>query len=249
MTAAASIAPNPELRLWSGAGAVALGAHVAALGLVLAWAVPKAPPLPEPVMEIELPPAMAPNPAAADAPAPVQPQQVQPVTPDVPAPRMDIPPVAAPLPREVVAVSPSRPQAVAVQAAPAPAPVPAAPAAPAIRAVAAGPTVSPGSDDPRAKQREMDYFAQVSAYLNRRKTYPAEAKKAREQGVVTVRFTLDRQGGVSAVALKRGSGHDVLDQATLDLVRRVAPYPRIPASIQRENVTLSLPIDYSLRTD
>lgn len=236
----------PELRLWSGAGAAALAAHGAALALVLYWAVPSEPPLPEQVMEIELPPATAPVPAAAAAPAPQA--QVQPAAPSLIAPPLDVPPVNAPLPREVVAVAPPKAQPAAPQPLAAPAPLPAA-AAPAVRAVAAGPVTAPGSDDPRAKKQEMDYFAQVSAHLNRRKTYPAEAKKAGQQGVVTVRFTVDRLGGVSAVALKRGSGHDVLDQTTLDLVRRVAPYPRIPASLHRESVTLALPIDYSLRTD
>ena len=103
-------------------------------------------------------------------------------------------------------------------------------------------------NDPRARQQEANYFALVSAHLNRRKVYPAEARQARQQGVVTVRFTVDRSGGVSAVSIKRSSGHDLLDRATLDLLQRVAPLPRMPASMERDHVTLSLPIDYSLRT-
>jgi protein TonB len=245
MSPAAS--PNPELRLWSGAGATALVAHGAALGLVLLLAVPGKPPAPETVMEIELPPATAPNPAAADAAAPAQPQQVLPAAPAAAAPPMDVPPVNAPLPREVVAVAPPRAQPAVPQ--PAAAPAPAAPSAPAVRAAVAAPTVTQGGDDPRVKKQELDYFSLIAAHLNRRKSYPTEAKKARQQGVVTVRFTLDRQGGVSGISLKRGSGFDVLDRTTLDLVARVAPYPKIPASLNRDSVTLSLPIDYSLRTD
>ena len=107
--------------------------------------------------------------------------------------------------------------------------------------------MTPGND-PKARQQEADYFALVSAHLNRRKQYPVEARKARQQGVVTVRFTVDRNGNVSNTSIKRGSGHDLLDRATLDLLLRVAPLPRMPASMQRESVTLSLPIDYSLRT-
>jgi protein TonB len=103
--------------------------------------------------------------------------------------------------------------------------------------------------DPRARKQEADYFALLSAHLNRRKTYPVEARRAREQGVVTVRFTVDRDGNVSDVTLKRGSGHAILDEETLALVQRVAPMPRMPATMQRERLTLSLPIEYSLRTN
>jgi protein TonB len=102
--------------------------------------------------------------------------------------------------------------------------------------------------DPRAKRAEADYFSLIVAQLNRRKTYPAEAKKARQEGVVTVRFTVDREGNVSNVAIKRGSGFDILDTATLQLLARVGPLPRMPASMARESVSLALPIEYSLRT-
>ncbi len=86
------------------------------------------------------------------------------------------------------------------------------------------------------------------AYLARRKEYPAEARQARQQGIVSVRFTIDRQGNVSAAAIKRSSGFDTLDGATLALLRRVSPVPAIPAAMQRQTVTVSLPIEYSLST-
>ena len=66
---------------------------------------------------------------------------------------------------------------------------------------------------------------------------------------MTIRFTVDRTGAVSAAAIKRSSGHDTLDRATLDLLQRVAPLPRMPSSMQRDRITLALPIDYSLRTN
>jgi protein TonB len=129
----------------------------------------------------------------------------------------------------------------------------AAPAAPAAASPAppvqnaASTNTAPG--DPRAKKAELDYFSQISAHLNRRKSYPAEAKKARQEGVVVIRFTVDRAGAVSGAGIKRGSGHEILDSATLLLLQRVAPLPRMPAMMQRDSVTLSLPIDYSLKTD
>jgi protein TonB len=154
--------------------------------------------------------------------------------------------VRAPLPVNPVTLPAPAPVRQPV-ASPAPATATPAPAIPS-RSSSAAPSTAPGTN-PRARQQEADYFSLVSAHLNRRKTYPVEARQARQQGVVTVRFTVDRNGGVSVTSIKRSSGHDVLDQATLALLQRVAPLPRMPATMQRDSVTLSLPIDYTLRTN
>lgn len=236
-----------ERREWGLAGTIALVAHVGVGVLALTWARPAYLPIAEPVVLVELPPAAAPSSAAAD-PVPVAEPQAKPMadTPVVRTPPVEIPPVSAALPTDPVILPPPPP------ADPAPTVSESQPqvATPAVESAGESATASPGlaaGHDPKARRREADYFALISAHLNRRKTYPAEARKARQQGVVTVRFTVDRKGLVSDVAIKRSSGHKLLDQATVDLVHRVAPLPAMPASMQRDSVTLSLPIEYSLR--
>jgi len=240
-----SLALNADdRRHWSVAGTVALAAHVGVAVLVLAWARPAERPLPEPVVLIELPPQAEPAPAVASQQALEQPQPDY-VMPQQFTPPIDIPPVRTPLPSNPVTLPPPQPPQPARIAAPAPAP--ANPVTVSPTGTGTGSSATAGND-PRARQQEANYFALVSAHLNRRKVYPAEARQARQQGVVTVRFTVDRNGSVSGISIKRSSGHDILDRATLDLLQRVAPLPRMPASMQRDSVTLSLPIDYSLRT-
>lgn len=234
-----------ERRTWTIAASAALAAHVAVAALVLAWTRQPQPDLPDPVVLIELPALAAPAPAS-EPERPVDPQQTAIAQPLPRTPPIDVPPVRAPLPAVPVTLPPSPPPQPERQAT-ASAPVAQQPAAPSVP-TATAPATAIGSD-PRAKKQEADYFALVSAHLNRRKTYPVEARQARQQGIVVVRFTVDRAGNVSGVSIKRGSGHATLDTATLALVQRVAPLPRMPASMQRDSVTLSLPIDYSLRTD
>lgn len=227
---------------WALAGGAALIAHGAAAALVLAWARGPVPSVPDLVVLVELPPAADAAPADAAAQL-VEPQQSAALPPQVPTPPPPQPavPVRMPLPENPVLLPQIAQSQPAPQAAPAPAAAVATPVATAVRAAA------PASDA-RAKQQQADYFALVSAHLNRRKVYPAEARQARQQGVVTVRFTVDRSGTVTGAGIKRSSGHAVLDAATLDLLQRVAPLPRMPASMSQGSVTLSLPIDYSLRT-
>lgn len=248
----------PENSPWLLGGGIALAGHVAVLaGVLLAPGTPPAPVAEPPPIVIELPPL-----AAAPAIASAQPQQViepvaQPTMQSSNQQPIDAPLVRAPLPQTYVATpppsfAPPQPMARSVAiappqpAAPAVAPARAAPAAP-ITSAANGTAATPG-DDPKAKREEADYYAMLSAHLNRKRRYPSEAKKARQQGVVTVRFTVHSDGRISNSSIRKSSGHDLLDQATLDLMERVAPLPKFPRSMVRDSVTITLPIDYNLRT-
>ena len=229
---------------WAAAGAFAVAAHGALIGLAMTMVAHSPQALvPEPVVMVELPPQAAP----AHDMAP--PTRQEPVLARTAPPRFAVPPAVPPIPQDIAPLLPPGTATLSAQANHvALAAQPAAPMS-AVSSMGAGTGISAtAGNDPKAVQQEADYFSLVSAHLNRRKTYPAEARKARAQGVVTVRFTVDRNGGVTAVAIKRGSGHPVLDQATLDLVQRVAPLPRFPKSMTKDSVTLALPIDYSLRT-
>lgn len=185
-------------------------------------------PPPPPAPPSQTPPPQTPPPQTPPSlPRVVLPTPTEARTPDAPevAPEADVVETAAPMPPEVAVAVPT----------PAPSSLDASPA-------------PPPSRTPPTRQ-ERNYFAVISAHLNRRKTYPPEAKQARQQGVVVVRFRIDRDGHVLSADIKRGSGHALLDDATLELVRRVSPLPRIPRSIDRDELTLSLPIDYALTTD
>lgn len=248
---------------WLVAGAIALVAHGAAVAMVVGLVAQNdGEAEPEPVMIVELPPEGSEAGTALSAPAPAPAPQDEPepqqITPAQPQPHpFDIPPTRATATRQAVNLpspaaipartAPMRPVSQPVQplVAPAAAAPPAQSAAP-----AETPRGAPDSagDNPRAKAAEADYYSLLSAHLNRRKNYPTEAKKAMQQGIVTVRFTVARDGSVSAVSIRKSSGHELLDGATLDLMQRVAPLPRFPRSMTKDSVTISLPIEYSLRT-
>ncbi len=227
-----------DTRNWSFAGGLALALHLCAAVLLLLWANPIQLPIIEPTILIELPPLtdMPATPAAAPQSASEKQPTPLPTQPAIAQKTPSTPPVA-----QSVNVTPAQATPSPIAAATPPISTPVA------AAQSFAPVVTQASD-PRAKKQEADYFSLISAHLNRKKTYPAEAKQARQQGIVTVRFTIDRNGGISNTSIKRSSGHALLDEATLALLLRVAPLPRMPASMQHDSVTIALPIEYSLRT-
>ena len=106
---------------------------------------------------------------------------------------------------------------------------------------AAAPQAAAGSGSSMSPAR---WQSKVMAHLERRKRYPASAKRARQQGIVQVRFTIDGDGNVGSVSLSRSSGVSELDEEVLSLVRRASPVPAPPPGVGR---TIVVPIEFSLR--
>ena len=93
------------------------------------------------------------------------------------------------------------------------------------------------------------YLGQIAAWIDANKTYPIAAKKAKEEGVVLIRFSIDRNGNLLAHSVQRSSGHVHLDQAALTTLAHAAPFPPIPQFIEKDTLSIAVPIDYSLITD
>lgn len=244
---------------WAIGGVVALALHSA----VLAWLLQESPPAPRRVLPELMTVELLPLDADTDVVGPAMPAPMPEPAPE-PAPRMLAraakppvqPPLSAPPADSPEALPPSPAALPQAEAAPLPASSTAMPESAAAESLAQAEAFA--DDAPAARERpagarlsrrERDYFAHLSAHLNRRKEYPVEARQARQQGVVVVRFGIDRDGNVLFAEIKQGSGYALLDEATLALLKRVSPLPRIPRSLDRDRLTLSLPIDYSLTTD
>ncbi|WP_137678926.1 energy transducer TonB [Aurantiacibacter suaedae] len=257
MASPAPSSPSGSLN-WQVAFAIAAAGHVVLGAAILVQRAKSSERLPDPVMIVELPAGAAPAPSQGTV-EPEQ-EQVQPVEqalPDTVIPRLPIPRVETPMSSEPVAVPtpPLAPQRVQPQAQTRPQPAPARSAPAPLAAPAATPgtgTTNAGSgagENPRAKAEQADWIALVNNHLARRKRYPQEARRAGQEGTPSVRFTVDRRGRVSNVSIVRSSGHQLLDETTVQLVQRTAPFPAMPRSMQRDSITITLPIEYALDRD
>jgi periplasmic protein TonB len=223
-----------ELRRWALAASVVVGVHAALVGGYLKWG-------PQPdeigddssVVAVEL----APIDSVADAkqldvaPAPEEMVEQKP-TPPQPEKQPDQPKVEAPTPPEVTTadVAPPRqkpPEKVEEQRPPAPR------------------TMAPIKGG--APRVEPSWESRLVRHLQQYKRYPSKAQSRSEQGIVLLGFSVDRNGHVLARHIVRSSGHADLDNEVMALIERAQPLPAFPPSMMQAQLSLTVPIRFSLR--
>lgn len=92
-----------------------------------------------------------------------------------------------------------------------------------------------------------DFQTRLLRHVNRSLRYPLAARAQRIEGVVLVRFTMDRKGNVSNVAVEKPSGFPLLDEEGIAVLLRAQPFPPPPAELEGDKIDMALPVKFSLR--
>jgi protein TonB len=172
----------------------------------------------------------------------------------------------APQPEPALAASSATaspaPVAAPVQARPAPVAAPvAAPAQTGPAPVAAqvqtrlAPQASAGipATDAAAKSgNEMDtgtleqYKIALIIATRRFKRYPPIAMEKGWQGRVNVHMVIGANGVIASASIKTGSGHEVLDNQALDMLKKGNAMVPIPASLRGREFSIEVPVIFNL---
>jgi protein TonB len=110
--------------------------------------------------------------------------------------------------------------------------------------VAAAPKEGLSAESNRAQATWRDALI---THLQRNKRYPADAQARRAEGTVVLSFTMDRNGRVLTRRIVHGSGVSELDGEALALIQRAQPLPAFPPAMTQAQITLSVPLRFSLR--
>jgi periplasmic protein TonB len=109
-----------------------------------------------------------------------------------------------------------------------PAPVTTAPQAPKVEEAVVAAAPEQGQINISDSNAIPTWIRQVNRVIERNKRYPSAANERNQHGTVELAFSLDHQGRVTASRIAKSSGSSALDEETLDLVRRVQPFPAPP---------------------
>lgn len=103
-------------------------------------------------------------------------------------------------------------------------------------------SANPGTDDHTLSQ----YLRLVRERIGSCKKYPFIARKRALEGEVGVRFLLTGAGEAQRLVVSRSSGQEILDRAALRAVEDGTPFPRPPAGLLAEPITIELNVVFNL---
>jgi len=92
-----------------------------------------------------------------------------------------------------------------------------------------------------------DYLAKLSRHLSRFYEYPRRARRLGQEGAPVITFEFRRDGSLVGHSLRKTSGHTLLDEAALAMLKQAAPLPSVPAGMAGRTFTYALPVRFSLR--
>jgi protein TonB len=116
---------------------------------------------------------------------------------------------------------------------------------PATPAPAAPAPVSRPAAPPQAAIVTPGYRALLRDWLEAHKYYPDIARERGEEGLVLLRFRIDRSGRVLDCAVAGSSGHADLDDAAAEMMRG-AVLPPFPPSMPEQSIEITVPIRFGL---
>ncbi|MCX8069387.1 MAG: energy transducer TonB [Thermodesulfovibrionales bacterium] len=91
----------------------------------------------------------------------------------------------------------------------------------------------------------IDKSAIIGAFINKvesAKQYPYIARRKGMEGTVIVLVHLSKTGELIDIALKKSSGHDILDSSAIELLKKVCPFRHN----YYEDLKIEIPITYNL---
>ncbi|HBT96913.1 MAG TPA: hypothetical protein DEB25_04390 [Desulfobulbaceae bacterium] len=199
--------------------------------------------VPAPVMAIDLSllpeEVVQPSPPPEPPPAPPEPEppKLKPKKTVTPEKKQPTPVKQQKTPPQPVAFEPGdSPTAVPVPEVPSPPPDPAAaPFKPVSSQLPPAPLTA-------VKNGLPPEYAYIRGIITRNLKFPMSARRQRLSGAIIVAFFLAKDGHAEEITIVKSSGHEVLDEAVRDAIRRSSPFPHPPAPAR-----LRLPIAFKLQ--
>ncbi len=102
--------------------------------------------------------------------------------------------------------------------------------------------LEPGPDQAGLRQFRLSLAGEARRF----RRYPESARQAGLAGTTEVRVAVEAGGGVRHAALSRSSGHEILDQAALDMLRQAAARAVLPDSLREQSFAVLLSVVFEV---
>lgn len=112
----------------------------------------------------------------------------------------------------------------------------------------APPGKGPG-DHKKARADFVGYGKSLHKRVQKQQRYPRSARALGLEGMAKVKVKVDHKGKlVCEPTLVESTGHEVLDDEALAMVKRAAPFDTLPDTFEKDVATIVLPLSFKLRS-
>lgn len=118
-----------------------------------------------------------------------------------------------------------------------------------VASLAPVPQLAPQTQSGQAIQGKVDYgwlAGAIRTRVEQLKHYPHVARANRWEGRVVLRAVIGEEGQLIDLKVAESSGHSILDEAALEVLKKTAPLT-LPQPLGRPQVVVQVPISYRLR--
>ncbi|WP_320036043.1 energy transducer TonB [Halarcobacter sp.] len=93
---------------------------------------------------------------------------------------------------------------------------------------------------------ENEYLSKLRDLIEKNKTYPKRAKRLKQEGKVLISFEILKDGTIKKINLKDPSRFKRLNNAALDLLKKINRFQPIPKELEKSSWIIDIPISYSI---
>jgi protein TonB len=106
---------------------------------------------------------------------------------------------------------------------------------------------TPKVDEASQNRLLLTYGQSISKEIKRYQKYPPTAQRRGWEGTAEVLLQIAADGKVTGITLGKSSGHSMLDDEALDMVRRASPLPQAPPDLRGRALVVTVPIVFKLQ--
>lgn len=99
---------------------------------------------------------------------------------------------------------------------------------------------------PNLKALKNRYLAKIRLIIEKHKKYPRIAQRMHQEGIVKVRFTIDKNGKIKNIMLVKKCSYSRLNKAGISTLKKIGRFKPIPKELHKSFLTLTVPIKYKI---
>ena len=107
--------------------------------------------------------------------------------------------------------------------------------------------IAPPPPPPAPKVDLRAYGKGIHNAVVKHQNYPRVARRLELEGKALVEISINQDGTLIEVQIKRSSGHELLDKEALRMVEAATPFDELPIGYSQSQVKMVIPIKFRLR--